>query len=332
MSRLPDFYVVGAPKCGTTSLHRYLRQHPGVFVPDVKEPNFFCSDFPSIQKYKSLEDYSTLFEPAQENQLVGEASPWYLYSKTAIQNILDVQPDAKFIVMLRNPVDAVISYYRYMRYYLVEDRNAILDAVLLEDWGGKAKTLIRHRHANPYLKYRGIFSYAEQVERIQKLVPKENLLILFFEDFFSSPAKNFGQVLNFLGLPEWPIKIEAHNTAIEWRFDFLRKILVNQGPLMQRGIARISRFFRSRGININKIFLQGVTKKGNAAKIDDVTKEMLKGIFADDVKDLFSCLTPPSHKKWEYTNSIDFKPQLIEARRRLLMREIPKSTGIGWAN
>ena len=139
MSRLPDFYVVGAPKCGTTSLHRYLRQHPGVFVPDVKEPNFFCSDFPSIQKYKSLEDYSMLFEPAQENQLVGEASPWYLYSKTAIQNILDVQPDAKFIVMLRNPVDAVISYYRYMRYYLVEDRNAILDAVLLEDWGGKAK-------------------------------------------------------------------------------------------------------------------------------------------------------------------------------------------------
>ena len=187
------------------------------------------------------------------------------------------------------------------------------------------------QHTAGYRLSQSVRVESADVERIQKLVPKENLLILFFEDFFSSPAKNFGQVLNFLGLPEWPIKIEAHNTAIEWRFDFLRKILVNQGPLMQRGIARISRFFRSRGININKIFLQGVTKKGNAAKIDDVTKEMLKGIFADDVKDLFSCLTPPSHKKWEYTNSIDFKPQLIEARRRLLMREIPKSTGISWA-
>ena len=331
MVRLPDFYVVGAPKCGTTSLHRYLRQHPDVFMPDVKEPNFFCSDFPSIQKYKTVEDYSTLFSPAHESQLIGEASPWYLYSKTAIQNILEVQPDTKFIVMLRNPVDAVISYYRYMRYYLVEDRDEILDAVLLEDWGGKAKTLIRHRHANPYLKYRGIFSYAEQVERIQKLVPKENLLILFFEDFFASPTQNFGKILDFLGLPQCPIKIEAHNTAIEWRFDVLRKILVNQSPLMQRGIARVSRFFRARGININKIFLQGVTKKGNAAKIDNATKELFKGIFADDVRALLSRVSPPSNPAWDYTNPTDFKPQFVEARRQLLMQDIPKSTGVSWA-
>ncbi len=325
MDRLPDFYIVGAPKCGTTSLHRYLRQHPDVFMPAVKEPNFFCSDFPSIQKYKTLEDYSTLFTAANKNQLVGEASPWYLYSNAAIQNILQVKPDAKFIVMLRNPVDAVISYYRYMRYYLVEDRDEILDAVLLEDWGGKAKTLIRHRHANPYLKYRGIFSYAQQVERIQNIVPKENLLILFFEDFFSSPAKNFEQVLQFLDLPHHSVKIEAHNTAIEWRFDLLRKILVNQSPMMQRGIAQISRFFRARGININKIFLQGVTKKSNSSKVDAATKDLLKGIFADDVMALLNHISLPTVPAWDYTNPANFKPQIVEARRRLLMREIPTS-------
>ena len=299
MVRLPDFYVVGAPKCGTTSLYCYLRQHAGLFMPEVKEPNFFCSDFASIQKFKTVEDYSKLFTSARESQLIGEASPWYLYSKSAIQNILDVQPNAKFIVMLRNPVDAVISHFNYMRYFLVEDREDILEAVALEDRGMERKAALRHRHAKPFLNYKGLFSYSEQIARIKKLVPAENLLVVFFEEFFQNPAQNFPKITNFLNLPQQNISFEAHNQAKEWRFDFVRKFIVNQSSAPQRVIVEVLRFLKNHNINIRDMILNSLSRDGESQSVDATTRALLQSMFAEDVKALKEMLQLPSSSAWD---------------------------------
>jgi Sulfotransferase domain len=299
MARVPDFYLVGAPKCGTTSLHRYLQQHDDVFMSEVKEPNFFCTDFPSIQKTKTLEEYTSLFSAARENQLAGEASPWYLYSKEAVANILQLKPDAKFIAVLRNPLDAVISHYRYMRYFLVEDRDEILDAVMLEDWGGGTKSVIRHRHATPFLKYRGLFSYSDQVARIKKLVPPENLLIVFFEEFFENPAENFKKITDFLNLPQQSVEMRAENQTMQWRFDFMRKFFVNQSPTAQLATAGIAKFLRKMGINLSDLLLKYLSRKSGEPNISLATKALLYGMFIDDLTKLSCLITLPQKIEWK---------------------------------
>ena len=102
MMRKPDFFIVGAPKCGTTALYEYLRPHPNVFMSTVKEPHFFAKDLGSYPHIKTDEEYAALFAGANEQHLrVGEASVYYLRSAVAIPNIREFNPDARLIAMFR---------------------------------------------------------------------------------------------------------------------------------------------------------------------------------------------------------------------------------------
>jgi hypothetical protein len=101
-ARFPDFYVVGHPKSGSTALNKMLRQHPQIFMPDCKEPAYFCTDI--IERNLTEGEYLALFEGAEPDQLQGEASIWQLASEVAARQITDVRPDAKIILLLREPV------------------------------------------------------------------------------------------------------------------------------------------------------------------------------------------------------------------------------------
>ena len=121
--RRPNFFILGAPKCGTTALSAYLREHPRVFVSQPKEPHYFCDDFDYYYApgQRSEAHYLGLFADADERHLaVGEASVWYLYSATAARNIIAFAPDARIIVMVRNPVELVPSLHSQLRYMLDE--------------------------------------------------------------------------------------------------------------------------------------------------------------------------------------------------------------------
>src|SRR5271154_5759385 len=99
----PNFFIIGGPKCGTTSLVSWLGQHPDIFIPREKELNFFNSD--DYRIITSLDDYEDCFAMAKDKLAIGEATVWYLYSDEAVPNILQYQPDARFIVMFRNPME-----------------------------------------------------------------------------------------------------------------------------------------------------------------------------------------------------------------------------------
>jgi hypothetical protein len=102
--RKPNFFIIGAAKCGTTSLSVWLGGHPQIFMSSMKEPHFFNND--DRQAIRTLDDYEALFWSATEEHIaIGEASVWYLSSADAVPAILQYQPEAKFIVMLRNPVE-----------------------------------------------------------------------------------------------------------------------------------------------------------------------------------------------------------------------------------
>lgn len=110
IARKPDFFIAGAPKCGTTSLAQWLATNPRICMSRPKEPNYFRTEIHS--RITSLEEYEACFAHAlPEHVSIGEASPHTMYSRRTIENILAYQPDAKFIVCLRNPIEMVVSLH-----------------------------------------------------------------------------------------------------------------------------------------------------------------------------------------------------------------------------
>ncbi len=109
---IPNFFIVGAPKCGTTALSEYLREHPNVFMCSPKEPKYFDFDFNYPIEWTE-KSYLNLYSKAdpKRHHAIGEASVTYHYSECAISRILKLNPESKFIIMLRNPVDLVRSWH-----------------------------------------------------------------------------------------------------------------------------------------------------------------------------------------------------------------------------
>jgi hypothetical protein len=212
---LPDFLIIGAQRCGTTSLQRYLIQHPCVAPSFRKEVHFFDRNlqkgiawyrahFPSVP-YKYF--VTTVL---RRRFLTGEASAAYLFYPHAPKKIFETVPRVKLIVLLRNPVDRAYSHYQHevsLKYETLPFDQAIeREAERLR--GEREKMLADQSYDSyPYRHYsylsRG--AYAEQLAHWMKLFPSEQMLILRSEDFFAEPSKIFRQVLNFLELPPFEL-------------------------------------------------------------------------------------------------------------------------------
>lgn len=205
MRPMPDFFIAGAPKCGTTSLWNYLRAHPAVFMPANKEPNYFCSDLPA-ERVGTLAEYEALFSSAPPQALTGEGSVFYLYSKVAIGQIMARNASAKFIVMLRNPVEATRSMHAFRWNNHLEDVADLEQAWRLQEARLEGRYLPPRWPYPLLLQYGAQNSYAPQVRRLLAQVPPKQCLFLLFEEFFTDPTRHFARVLEFLGLPPDPAR------------------------------------------------------------------------------------------------------------------------------
>lgn len=198
--RLPDFFIVGAPKCGTTALYHYLSMHPAIFMPALKEPHFFCRDFPKFGKIHDLDSYLNLFARAADGAHIGEASVWYLYSKCAISQIMDANPDARIIVMLRNPVMMAKSLHRQLILSLREDIEDFESAWRAQYDRRSGKRLPLYCPEQSHLQYSDVCRYSHQIERMLEVVPAAQLKILIFEEFFDDIRAQYDSVTQFLGV------------------------------------------------------------------------------------------------------------------------------------
>ena len=177
MSRNPDFFIVGAPKAGTSSLYNYLLQHPSVFLSEPKEPHFFHnrrSPGSPVLGEKDLEEYLRLFEGVPDDVRAGEASTSYLYSANAAWEIKNVFPDAKIMMILRNPVDRAYSQY----WNHVRDGNEQLSfEKALRDEPERIKN---RRWCGSYYVAGG--RYAEQVARYLEVFGRDAVKVYLFEE------------------------------------------------------------------------------------------------------------------------------------------------------
>lgn len=199
----PNFFLIGAPKCGTTALCHYLGEHPQVFLSTPKEPHYFATDLAGYREVKSRREYERLFAAAlPEQRRIGEASVFYLYSHDAPERIHEYAPDAHIIIMLRNPLDLVTSLHAQLCYSRDENEKSL----------DKAWHLVHRRRAGAcipplcrdpqVLLYDQIARLGEQTQRWLKRFPAEQITFVRFDDFAASPDRAYRQVLEFLGLPD----------------------------------------------------------------------------------------------------------------------------------
>ncbi len=230
--QIPNFFIIGAPKSGTTSMYRYLETHPRLMMSTPKEPAYWSLDYPRLKekhaiRLRTADDYFALFAGAQPEHLaVGEASTVYLSSTEAVPRILEFNPTAKLLIMLRNPVEFAPSFHSQKLFDLSEEVDDFEQAWRLQAARAEGRQIPRRCLEPKVLQYRMMGSFGTQVERVLQHARREQVKVVLFDDLVASPAVIYREVLEFLGLEddgrsEFPQLNTAKQHRARWTQAFL---------------------------------------------------------------------------------------------------------------
>ena len=314
LENLPNFFIVGAAKSGTTSLYWYLSNHPDIYMSPIKEPNFFAKDLKindfvgnyrepllfDLKKYfsndklpfvhiayiRDLEVYLKLFKNVRNKSVLGEASTSYLFSKVAAREIHRFNPSSKILIILRNPVDRAFSHY-LMNLQLGLTDNTDFLSEFFEDlqktekgWG------ISHLYLELGLYY-------EQVKRYLDFFTNKNVKIVLYEDFKSQPEKVLKEIFCFLGVKR------------DIFIDFSKKFNVSTFPKFPR----LNAFLKKNVVSFKSYNPHGVKKfikknykrmffKSQKPSLSFEARIRVFDYFKNDIQNLGK-LTGLDLKKWE---------------------------------
>jgi hypothetical protein len=206
--RVPDFFIVGHQKCGTTALYLMLSEHPQIFMPrEVKEPWFFGRELRpgsppagTRSRPNTLEQYLALFAEAAPGQLVGEASPQTIRSRLALGEIARARPDARIVAILREPASFLRSLHMQLLATHIETEKDFARALALEPARREGKRIPRSSVSPPSLLYSDHVRYAAQLRGLHEAFPPEQVLVLIYDDFRADNLATVRRVLGFLGV------------------------------------------------------------------------------------------------------------------------------------
>lgn len=258
--RWPDLFIIGAPKAGTTALACYLSEHPQIAFSRIKEPHFFATDLPRQRSVTSAEAYLALFDAANERHRIrAEGSIWYLYSGEAVQRIMEVRPDARMVIMLRNPVQAAHALHQQKIQSADED-------VLDFERGFRLQEVRRHGRSIPKscrepvtLLYGEVCSYARQIERLYRWVPREQVRIYLYDEFARNPRGVYSDVLAFAGVADdGRTSFLPVNQSRRPRLAILNRLIRRPSPARRWLAERLKRAFEQEDLG-----LSGTLKKIN---------------------------------------------------------------------
>ena len=203
-ARLPNFFILGAGRSGTTTLYFVLRDHPQVFLPTPKEPTFFSAPFQVVRDPIS---YARLFEGAGDAVAVGDTSHAYLSHPDAAATIEAFFPDARFVVVFRNPADRALAMYSYMLENGYEHLPTFERALAAEDRRfGSARFARTCPHYFWNFMYFRSGLFGEQVARYLDRFPRERFLFTTLYDLHRDPAGTITGVQSFLGVDPDPVE------------------------------------------------------------------------------------------------------------------------------
>ena len=256
---IPDFFLVGQPKSGSTALYEMLRQHPAIYMPDLKEPDFFSTDLrrrfpPRIggPLPQTMDEYLNLFVPAEPGQIVGEASVFYLRSHVAAAGIARLNPEARIIVVLREPAQLLRSMHLQVLQAQIETVKDLRTALALEPRRRLGQAVPRSSHQPQLLLYSEHVRYVDQLRRFSDLFPRDQMAILLYDDFLADNHATLQRLFRFLGVDDsLRVAPSEANASVLVRSatasDLLHRVSVGRGPA-SRVVKQLVKLVSSRQI------------------------------------------------------------------------------------
>lgn len=224
MTLTPNFFIVGTPKSGTTSLFHYLQEHPEVFLPELKEPHFFSCPEVKNTYYKtkivdSKEEYLDLYQETESYKAVGDLSSSYLFNKETPKRIHQFNPDAKIIIVLRNPVDRALSHY------LMDVNLGYINASLSKVINNK-DTFKQH-----YQEYIELGFYEQQIRAYTKQFPDSQIKVVLSDTLYANTAETLKDIYSFINVSTTFITDfeTVHNSYTVPRFKALKSLVQSDG-------------------------------------------------------------------------------------------------------
>jgi len=199
---IPNFFIIGAPKCGTTALCEYLRNNRKIFMSVPKEPHYFAEDFSEYRYVTSEKEYLKYFQDVtSEHIAVGEASVWYLYSTLAVSNIISFNSSAKIIALIRNPIEYLHSVHWQLFYNFDEEEKNFEKAWYLQKERSTGKKIPSTCRETKMLQYADVGKLGDQIEKVLGIVPDKQVKVILYDDFSSNTQEVYIDVLKFLEIP-----------------------------------------------------------------------------------------------------------------------------------
>jgi hypothetical protein len=277
----PNFFIVGAPKCGTTAMNDYLSQHPDIFMAR-KEIHYFGKDL-KIRQTITEQEYLESFRQANNKKIIGEASVWYLYSQKAAEEIKSFSPDAKILIMLRNPVDMVYSLHSQNLYDGNEDIFDFEKAINFDEERMKGNQLPYSADFTQLPAYKNSALYYEQVKRYLEIFDHKNVKVILYDEFVEKTEKVVKETLSFLGLNTLlDIEYIVVNPNKHVKLSFIHSIIKSPSQRLKRIAQVIIPFKRIRHLLMGQLLNLNVNNK-KRKKISNELRDSLQKYFSNDI-------------------------------------------------
>ena len=285
--RAPDFFLVGAPKCATSSLHLLLIRHPDVFMCDPKEPHFFSTDLPGLPEVADRQAYDALFADAPADAKWGDASAFYLSSTAAAGAIYNANPDAKIIASIRNPVDAAVSLFHQLRDGFREDQTRFEDAWALQAARAGGQSLPAYCPEPRQLQYQNVYSYHDQIVRYFDQFGRDAVKVFLFEDVTRTPGPVIDELLTFIGVDadRVPAEMPRTNSRRAARFPGLTQMITSPPRPLRPLVAPVKAVLNRMGVKPSEVIMKYLSRpatKDEVALAADFRREV-QSAFAGDV-------------------------------------------------
>jgi hypothetical protein len=287
--RFPDFFVVGAPRCGTTAFCRYLTRNPQICFSRPKEPHYFTKldHTPAVDELKR--DYldRCFAHETPDNRVLGEGSVSYLYLPGVIERILHFNQNAKFIVQLRNPLSMLPSYHLRMQFLLQEDEPDFATAWQLEAQRNRGERVPKQCIDSRLLLYSEAAKFGVQLERLFGLAGRDRTHVIVFDDLVADTQAVYKRALEFLGVDyDGQTDFERRYESQMYRYRWLQKLLfvpATSGGKVADTLQQRSRRYNEDGTK-RKSLIKRLTKLNKipqssiplTAEMTDIVRETLR--------------------------------------------------------
>lgn len=302
--KYPNFFLIGAPKCATTSIYDLLAVHPQIFCPSIKEPGFYTRDDvvepfrSSVPHLRSERDYLKIFNGAgPEHKVLCDGSTSYLRDPTALAEIAHKYPDARILAVARDPVDLVSSYHLFLRHEGWEDLETLKEAWAAQDARSEGLRVPVGARRRSSVNYREVAMQGKHIDRAMAIFGNR-LKVLVFSDLMKDSEAQVREIQSFLDLPQFDLgPLPAANSARRAKLAWVNRLIKNPPPPLSN-----LRNLLKKQMSVSSLGVRSWVEQRNSQRVQRVVdpdlQHQMRDFFYSDVQRLSDLLHRDLHAEW----------------------------------